>query len=331
MTVNMNGHTNAQERRDLLSKIISEGSSLVFCQELPGFFQRDVVPDKYDCVKTENRAAVMWSKEDFDGETVDAGFKTKIFDTPPDSLKEIDAKILSEIPGRTAVVKLTAKEDEANFPKPPFLAVSWHAPHSGKKSWTLKKKQEALKGLILFLYEVCRKIKDVSLIIIGGDFNLNTLEKNGLEELNVHFQSYELSDRATARKDHINYISYKDNFAITTTSSSGAHSLEDMKLSEVKPLLGFEYVKEGEGENGEDIDILDHDPIIGVLQLGKTPSTGKFWLVRETFTCPLATKPCLKLIVTFSVLLEIFICFVESTTLQFKIKTKFGWEAFKRL
>ena len=276
MTVNMNGHTNAQERRDLLSKIISEGSSLVFCQELPGFFQRDVVPDKYDCVKTENQAAVMWSKEDFDGETVDAGFKTTIFDTPPDSLKKIDAKILSEIPGRTAVVKLTAKEDEANFPKPPFLAVSWHAPHSGWKSWTLKKKQEALKGLILFLYEVCRQ-KDVSLIIIGGDFNLNTLEENGLEELNVHFQSYELSGRATARKeDRKNYISYKDNFAITTTSSSGAHSLEDMKLSEVKPLVKFVYVKEGEGENGEDIDILDHDPIIGVLQLGKTPSTGKF-------------------------------------------------------
>ena len=331
MTVNMNGNTNAQETRDLLSKIISEGSSLVFCQELPGFFQRDVVSDKYDFVKTENEAAVMWSKQDFDGQPVDAGFKRKIFDTPPDTLKEIHANTSSKISGRTAVVKLTAKGEEANFSQPPFLAVSWHGPHSGKRKWALKDKQKALKGLILFLYEVCRKIKDVSLIIIGGDFNLNTLEENGLEELNVHFQRYELSGRATARKDRKNYISYKDNFAITTTSSSGAHSLEDMKLSEVKPLLKFVYVKEGEGENGEDIDILDHDPIIGVLQLGKTPSTGKFWLVRETFTCPLATKACLKLIVTFSVLLEILICFVESTTLQFKIKTKFGWEAFKRL
>ena len=273
----MNGKTDVTERKALLSKIIrSEGSSLVFCQELPGFFQRDVVSDKYVCVKTENEAAVMWSKQDFDGQPVDVGLKRKIFDEPPDTLKEIDDNILSEISRRTAVVRLTAKGEEANFSKPPFLAVSWHGPHPGKKRWTLENKQKALKGLILFLYEVCRKIKDVSLIIIGGDFNLNTLEKNGVEELNVDFPSYELSDRATARKDRKNYISYKDNFAIITTSSSGDHSLKDKKLLEVKPLVKFEYVKKGGGKNGEDIDILDHDPIIGVLQLGKPPSTGKF-------------------------------------------------------
>ena len=50
----------------------------------------------------------------------------------------------------------------------------------------------------------------------------------------------------------------------------------DMKLSKVKPLSEFKYVKEEGSERGKDI--LDHDPIIGVLQLGKTPSTGKFWL-----------------------------------------------------
>ena len=71
MTVNMNGHTNVrvQERRDLLSKIIrrkDKGSSLVFCQELPGRFESDVVPDDYDFVRTADKnAAVMWSKQHF--------------------------------------------------------------------------------------------------------------------------------------------------------------------------------------------------------------------------------------------------------------------------
>ena len=43
----------------------------------------------------------------------------------------------------------------------------------------------------------------------------------------------------------------------------------DMELSKVRPLSEFVYVK-------EDGDILDHDPIIGVLHFGQTPSTGKF-------------------------------------------------------
>ena len=318
MTVNMNGHTNVQERRGLLSKIIrrkDKGSSLVFCQELPTRFESRVVPDDYGVVRTvKPHAAVMWSKQHFRGKKVDPGFKTNIFDKLPDTMKEID-DIVSEIPGRTAVAKLTAIEESCNF-----LAASWHGPHSGK---TLEKKQKALKGLILFLHEVCRRMKDVSLIIIGGDFNLNTLNEN---ELNVYFPCYRLSDRANEHsKDHGNYIPYKDNFAITTTSPNVVSPFEGMNLSEVKPLLEFVYVKQ---EGNEEKDILDHDPIIGFLQLGKTPSTGKFWLVRQRFTWPLATKPCLKLIVTYSVLLEISRCLVESVI--FIVETKLGWEAFKR-
>ena len=307
MTVNMNGHTNVreQERRDLLSKIIrrkDKGSSLVFCQELPGRFESDVVPDDYDFVRTADKnAAVMWSKQHFHSKKVDAGFKTKIFDKLPDTMKKIDDDddILSKIPGRTAVVKLTVIKESCNF-----LAASWHGPHSGKK---LEIKKKALKGLILFLHEVCRRMKDVSSIIIGGDFNLNTLAENGLDELNVYFPCYVLSDRATERlKDRKNYIPYKDNFAITTTSPPVVSPFGVMNLSEVKPLLEFVYVKE------DGSDILDHDPITGFLQLGKTPSIGKFWLVRQRFTWPLAKKPCLKRIVTFSMLLEISRCLVES-------------------
>ena len=296
MTVNMNGHTNAQERRKLLSEIIrKEGkkSSLVFCQELPGRFESDVVPDNYDFVRTAHKhAAVMWSKQHFHSKKVDAGFKTKIFGKLPDTMKKIDEDddILSEIPGRTAVVKLTVIKESCNF-----LAASWHGPHSGKK---LEIKKKALKGLILFLHEVCRRMKDVSSIIIGGDFNLNTLAENGLDELNVYFPCYVLSDRATERlKDRKNYIPYKDNFAITTTSPSEDFPFGAMKLWAVEPLSEFVYVKEEGSEKGKDI--LDHDPIVGFLQLGKTPSTGKFLVVGESFTWLVPAKIyLLKLIVT---------------------------------
>ena len=178
MTINMNGSGKQVERRALLSKIISEhGPPLVFCQELPGYFKRDVVEKckgmcDYDFVFTEKEAAVMWSKNDFRGESVDAAVKTRSFDAVVAS--ENFRYDVAGIIGRTAVVKLTSKGAEACT----VLAVSWHGPHSGTK---LEQKQEVLKALILFLYEICR-VTNVSSIIIGGDFNLNTLEENGLEE-----------------------------------------------------------------------------------------------------------------------------------------------------
>ena len=82
MTVNMNGKAKAVERRALLSEILSgTGSSLVFCQELPGHFERDVVPLDYGFVKTGNEAAVMWSNQHFLGNPVDPALKTRIRDT----------------------------------------------------------------------------------------------------------------------------------------------------------------------------------------------------------------------------------------------------------
>ena len=135
MTVNMNGKTSANERRTLLSQIISRTKSpLVFCQELPGYFKRDVVPLDYDFVQTENEAAVMWRKEHFDSKSVDAGMKTTILDSSPHSLKKIDGDILSKISGRTAVVRLTAKGEEANSPKPPFFS-SLVARTTLRKEW----------------------------------------------------------------------------------------------------------------------------------------------------------------------------------------------------
>ena len=274
MTVNMNGnHGKPSERRALLSEIISKsGPSLVFCQELPGFFEKVVVRKCGMCVLTAGKeAAVMWSEAHFFDEPVDAAFKTKILDTVVASQNFRSDKV-SEITARTAVVKLTSKREACSF-----LAVSWHGPHSATK---LETKQEVLKALTLFLYEICW-MTNVSSIIIGGDFNLNTLDENGLGGFEVYFPFYELSFRgklANERKGRgRHYIAYKDNFGVTTISPSVVRPFGDMELSKVRPLSEFVYVKE-EG------DILDHDPIIGVLHFGQTPSTGKFLVVGESLT-----------------------------------------------
>ena len=266
MTVNMNGKTKPDKRRALLSKIItSSGSSLVFCQELPDCFEKDVVRKcgtcVYDFVRTGKEAAVMWSEAHFYGEPVDVAFKTRILDTVVAS-KNFFSHV-SEITARTAVVKLTSKSEACSF-----LAVSWHGPSKMK----LEKKREVLKALILFLQEICRK-KNVSSIIVGGDFNLNTLYENGL-----NFPRYKLTSRARLATEPKGpghpYIPYKDNFVIITISPSVDRPFVDMKLSKVKPLSEFNYVKEEGSERGKDI--LDHDPIIGVLQLRKTPSEFNF-------------------------------------------------------
>ena len=317
MNVNMNGKTKPDERRALLSKIItSSASSLVFCQELPDCFKKEVVGKcgtcVYDFVRTGKEAAVMWSEAHFYGEPVDVASKTTIRGTlvsSPNFLSDV-----SEIPTRTAVVKLTSKSEACSF-----LAVSWHGPSKMR----LEKKREVLKALIPFLSEICLKT-NVSSIIIGGDFNLSTSDENGLGEPNVYFPWYELSPRGKLAKERKGqgrpYIAHKDNFAITTISPSVGRPFVDMKLSEVRPLSGFNFVKEEEsqgslhgtrrvvgfawasdficvlvrlilyisfyflyitnisGKSEKGKDILDHDPIIGFLQLRKTPSTGKFWL-----------------------------------------------------
>ena len=274
MTVNMNGKTKPDERRAVLSKIItSSGSSLVFFQDLPDCFKKELVRKRgtcvYDFVRTGKEAAVMWSEAHFYGEPVDVAFKTRILDTVVAS-KNFFSHV-SEITARTAVVKLTSESEACSF-----LAVSWHGPSKMK----LEKKREVLKALIPLLSEICLKT-NVSSIIIGGDFNLNTSDENGLEELNVYFPWYELSPRGKLAKERKGqgrpYIAYKDNFAVTTISHSVGRPFVDMKLSRVESFSEFdhEYMKQEGSEKGKDV--LDHDPIIGALRLGKTPSTGKFW------------------------------------------------------
>ena len=78
----------------------------------------------YDFLFTDKETAVMWSKNDFRGEPVDAAVKRRSFDTVVAS-QNFNSGV-SEIPARTSVVKLTSKGDEACS----VLGVSWHGPHS---------------------------------------------------------------------------------------------------------------------------------------------------------------------------------------------------------
>lgn len=292
MTINMNGEGNAPHRRKLLSLVMqSFFASVIFCQELPGKFEKEVVENcgtgGYYSVSSQKEAAVMWAKEDFDGEPVGIAAKRTICDGLVAGGK-IDREPASEIPARTAVVKLKIK-GEASSCTPAFLAVSWHGPFRRTK---LEFRKNVFKALISFSHEVCRE-NDVSSAIIGGDFNLNTLEEldddEDLAEQNVSFAGYELSPRGElscgrggqGRK----YIPYKDNFAFFTipcTNTKSPQLFGDITVSSVRPMLVFvnsedpasDLLKKDhkEVEQLTSTEVLDHDPIIGVLHL----ETGKF-------------------------------------------------------
>ena len=299
MTINMNGEGNAADQRKLLSVVMrSFSASVIFCQELPWKFEKEVVENcgtgNYSYLPSGKEAAVMWAEEDFDGEPVDVADKKKIRDRLVDAGK-IDSEPASQILARTAVVKLKIKGKASNC-TPAFLAVSWHGPFRSK----LEFRKNVFKAFISFLNEVCHE-KDVSSAIIGGDFNLNTLEEldvdKDLTEPRVSFPGYELSPRGELRfRDHEGpgrkYIPYKDNFAFFTIPRCNtkppkgrlSRLFGDMIVSSVRPMLVFVNSEDPAGDllkkDRKDVEqlitkeVLDHDPIIDVLHL----ETGKFSL-----------------------------------------------------
>ena len=204
MTINMGGDGTAVERRNLSCRILSKNPcDIIFCQELPGFFEEKVVQEvdrliKYDYkyVRTEKASAVIWSTKHFDG-------SIKGFNTTDRDILRIRENIMkddnsaSEILGRIAMVKLTVKKN-----KKTFLATSFHGP------WkiTNEKKKEIFKSLLEFLQHVIRG-KKVDSYIIGGDFNFNTLDSiNDLPPDVAVGAKYNLTARAESK------IPYKDNF-----------------------------------------------------------------------------------------------------------------------
>lgn len=262
-TINMNSlETGVPDKRRKFISILSRSffSSVIFCQELPGYFEKEVVAEcgtaGYKYVKKGNHSAVIWREEDFEGET--EGFDTtdtwiiKLRDKLPDA---------SELLSRIAMVKLTSKSSKESV-----LAVSWH----GRRHST----QSEFKSLTTFLAEVIEK-KEIPSYIIGGDFNLITLDMELAKDVAV--SSYELSPRQKAREQKSgSYIPYKDNFV--------TYPNKKLRVSYVRPFL-FEdeesvtsdLSKEDQGKVQQEManatatppkatDMLDHDPIIGVLK-----------------------------------------------------------------
>ncbi|XP_015757142.1 PREDICTED: uncharacterized protein LOC107336587 [Acropora digitifera] len=276
MTVNMDGKATAPERRMLLTLIKNRVCpSLVFCQELLGYFDREVVKKwgsggSYIYAKTGNEAAVLWLKDEFDHKIIDNTDTSiaKIWEELKNQRSDVD---VSEVRVRMALVKLTRKGEGASGCQP-FLAASWHGPYKERTD----DRKEVFKGLIYFLREVCKKEK-VSSFIIGGDFNMNTLDVLDLEK-NLIVPRYDLTSRAQRKSQKSKkYTPYKDNFIVfnerynnpdISVSSAWAfdfesHTDRDSNLTKED----HEKFKKHLQSKTEMDDVLDHDPIVATVIL----------------------------------------------------------------
>ena len=129
MTINMNGKTKtgyACARRTLIPIIMRNFfASVIFCQELPDKFKKDVVEKcgtgGFDFVANGKEAAVMWITKKFDGEPLnDHKALFKITERLQRERSDVDT---SEVRTRTSMVLLSAKDaNSSNSPR--FLAVS---------------------------------------------------------------------------------------------------------------------------------------------------------------------------------------------------------------
>ena len=148
MTINMNGKSQgkgtADKRRELIISTIKRSSaSVIFCQEVPGFFEKEVVArcgtdgnsykfvrPKDVCSKKGNvKVAVMWRETDFQGKEVDLS-DSSLFTEIVESLnnKKFDVDV-TKSSTRSAMAKLTSRRTEVSF-----LAVSWHGPRKVNKA-----------------------------------------------------------------------------------------------------------------------------------------------------------------------------------------------------
>ena len=284
MTVNMDGKATASERRMLVTLIENRVCpSLVFCQELLGYFDKEVVKKwgsgrSYIYAKTGNEAAVLWLKDEFDHKIIDNTDTSiaKICEELKNQRSDVD---VSEVRVRMALVKLTKKGEGASGCQP-FLAASWHGPY--KKRTDDRKK--VFKGLIYFLREVCKKEK-VSSFIIGGDFNMDTLDEIDLEK-NLIVPRYDLTSRAEKQSQKSGtYTPYKDNFIVLneryndpdiSVSSAWAfdfesHTHRDSDLTK-EDHQKFKRHLQSKTEMNE---VLDHDPIVATLNLRYCKQTGE--------------------------------------------------------
>lgn len=262
MTINMNGSAigsgGAQKRRDLLSIILRSAfpTALIFCQEIPGKFEKEVVPGekKYQCEKNGNQAAVIWDGEHFDGSSTGLKTTNREITKLREKIKDEEA---SELLSRISMVKLTPRGEED---KKSILAVSFHGCYKKKE----QEKAKAFLSLMKFLKEVI-ELRDIDSYIIGGDFNFDTLKVKLPDKVIV--SSPQLSPRAQENQQNPgNYISNKDNFIWYSSKNV-------IKVSWARALLFYDENDKSSDltqEEHQEVPIeaellLDHDPVVGVL------------------------------------------------------------------
>lgn len=288
MTINMNGKSlgpgSADNRRLLLTILLRNfPCSVILSQENHGGLIEEIA-ERYqlDGRKNGTEAAIIWDRNDFEG--TDEGLKstdtriTKIRDEVQSELNEFG--LMSEVLSRIKMVKLKCKTEESENPS--FLAVSWHGPWS---EFNVHQKRRIFLGLQSFVKKVSVKEGNIP-YIIGGDFNLNTLDEQLPMSDGVVASSYELSPRAKEFSDEKSrlykpkYVPHKDNFIFLrygidvkwvrpldfTSLSEQNKKASDLSKQEQDDVQGIPV----DSSRGVVDDLLDHDPVVGVLHLSNT-------------------------------------------------------------
>ena len=278
ITMNMKGKncgkgTTNRRRELIVSSLQRSSASVIFCQDVPAKLEERVVEKcgsgVYEFAFTGKESTVIWRKSDFDGDRrsvkgTDSSI-IKIVERLQRTKSDVD---VSEVRTRTAMVKLTCRKTGASF-----LAVSWHGPWCGKEETD---KLITFNGLICFLREVCKE-EGLSSFIIGGDFNLDT---SYVDETNygVRISNYELCTRDKKQqllppRPGRPFVCYKDTF-IASVPSDKSPLTGNIRVFCVEPLELEPY------ESSENA-LLDHVPVVGVLELAKLVYTYKTPTVKQ--------------------------------------------------
>ena len=280
MTIKLNGKsqgkgTTDKRRKLIVSTIKRSSASVIFCQELPGKFEEEVVTkcgtdgNSYKFVRPKDiysgnyNVAVMWRETDFQGKEVhlaDSSLFKEIVERLIVKEEKFDVDVIRATI-RSAMVKLTSCTTGASF-----LAVSWHGPwkvNTASGKTTLEIKLEVFHDFTRLLRVVCEKEK-LSSFIIGGDFNFNTEEvpQDRQTEYGVTISRYTLSTQDKERGS--SFVRFKDTFIFPsdTLPMTGKITVSSVAPFELK------------NESGESA-LLDHVPVKGDLKVvctNKKPS-----------------------------------------------------------
>jgi hypothetical protein len=248
---------------------------VVFCQELPGRFKQDIVnklsidAQQWDYTRTAGTdAGIMWSTQHFTGKPLPTDARMfRIRDGLVGQGKPAD-NLLS----RASFVKLTGHHTlDVEEPPRSFIACSYHGEYIGV---TDQKRIAIFQSLIQFLSELCQEEGNIP-FLIGGDFNFDTTNIN--LPPNITLPGYEMTRRSSVPGK----IPYKDNFfwkfktpiVMTHVRPFALEEREDCDLS-VDERDVVDHLPAAASTQVRNVDdLLDHDPIIGVLVLEK-PTAG---------------------------------------------------------